>query len=474
MAKADRKVQKGKAGSSFVPFIVTGAVVLAAAFVIAVFVVPRSTKPQQRVEDDPTTPPADSRFQSWPTQARVEADSARVGLVYRKKKGGFGLQALSEIGPNRSVLSIPFASCVSVDTALDDRVLGPRLREVANVVADALETGPNNNLHDPHERMATFMLMSVLMRERHLGQASFWASWLNEVVPHSFDNDLAWSVAVSDNCLLERAKSAWERSQWTLSAMQKAVVAAWQRNSEFAAAIGVDAIRGDEMMRRMRWALTVIRTRGFPHKSNGGQIVVPISDLTDMRCNAHTSRANSPNSSEANIAVVVDDESNRVQFVTLRSIPKGRFLISSYSKRFNPVDAVRLYGFVDASFSTVPNYINFATLAKEAQKGTAEEAKVDAKCTAPHELYYNRTTARPSAALLECVERYAPKSEVSYTNFMRKHLGFVLEEVHSPGTAAACRYWAQKQSGQDRTCGIMISTLDSMLAETYTRIRDKL
>ena len=374
----------------------------------------------------------DKAFSEWPKTAMVDADTSLVGLV--KHEGvGFALQAQSSVKGNRTLISVPYASCLSVGHAVDDKKLGPALLALKDKVNDIVKDSPKSSGFEG------FALLSFILQQQHLGSDSFWSPWFKAAVPNRFDNDLYWSYAVGKNCLHQVGKTSWERSLRHFGIVLKSITMAASESPAYSAATGVVPSGGtltEADKDRVRWALSVMRTRGWDRAAPVHMLVVPLFDLVDLRVGVNRSSVTAA-SKEINAATVFDDDSGRVHLVSVEDKlqRKGTYVTTSYSNPRMLQDSMRLYGFVDKEAAKFLSYAEYKI--EELAEKEPGFKQLPRHCLSSRALFFDLRTGEPSSVLKECF-RAGAGDGAKGRSLLLDHIKVVLSSLHTEKLLQQC------------------------------------
>jgi hypothetical protein len=388
-------------------------------------------------------------FQDWPAKMKVEAREGYTGLVYDKRVG-YSLQVQRDVPPNRSLIEVPYAACIDVST-VDESVIGRKWLTPHAAVFQ-------QELGDDESLLHTAKLVLFVLVHGRQGDYSPWYDWIHATIPTNLMAEPMWGPKMARRCLSVDALRAWESSVAAVGRIYRSIMALIDANDdvlEFTRQVDFSDVA---------WAYTVVKTRGWARPAPRHLMLVPLIDRVDMRCNVHQQRKH-PH--RVNSAAFFDDDTQMVYLLSVGHIKKGALALTSYGKHMFPTDALRLYGFVDKTFTVFRSYMSFVEEGKEPLQELAAKGCYDAR-----NLFFFRN-GTPSAALYGCAEAQygADKAAAAILD----HVNDVLDTTHSAGKYQHCL--DLKQDSHDETALAVMDVrgatefleLEDLLREAFTR-----
>jgi hypothetical protein len=374
-------------------------------------------------------------FLNWSPTAGVIAHE-HVGLV-KHEKVGLALQVQTRDTPsNSTLLSIPYASCISPGTALQDEALKPYLESAFEAAKAELVRDKTKISNIP-----MFAVLSSLLREISLGPKSFFYPWL-QIIPKQIPSDLYWGSNVASACLNADDRFHWEKSLEELGALSRALEQSAKAVPEFGKALGWDELTGATRLDRLKFSLHLIRSRGWERPTPIHFLVIPFLDLADIRAAVRRLSDISQESRDVNAGVRFDDQAGAVHLVSLgnRVSLRGTYITTSYANPRFLQESLRLYGFVD----TLTPFVMTGFLFSQPAEGDGDP--LPAKCGRSRELFFDRLTGDLSRSLKECGTLAFGSS---FKERLIEHLSRLVEKDFSSERLTRCEAVTKKTQTAD-------------------------
>ena len=271
------------------------------------------------VDIDPETPRDMETFQNWAIAYGVKqvegfqltiTDTTASVYGDKNKKVDFSAMTTVDLPAGTTVLYVPQELILSSRSAM---------QEIGRL-SDTEETLASANVAEEH--IPRFYLFLKLLREYQSGEESPWYPWLNSL-PRYHAN----GASMTANCFecLPPLVGSLAKAEAILAYL-------------FFISLGQidflrDEIKTDKEV--VKWAFSIVYTRGFPTPDGDDIRIVPMGDMLN-------------HATYPQVEMLYDEQGNAYAMTTA-DVPQGSPLCTLYGDPTNPSHLLARYGFLDAS-----------------------------------------------------------------------------------------------------------------------------